>query len=228
MKFKSIIFSEASGSVAGITFSHNLGGMYVRARAIPTNPGSPQQAVVRAAFGGLVSVWTNLLTEPQRAAWRVYASNVPLVDALGELRTVTGMNHFLRSNTLRVAFGYPRVDEAPVVFNVGYYSTPTFSVDASADTVAVGFNVGDDWVDINDCHLVVYASRPQNESVNFFKGPYRFAGSVAGDSVTPPTSPETINLPFPCGPGQRVFFLVAVSRADGRRSLDFRNYTLAT
>jgi len=43
MKFKSPILSQASGSIAGITFSHNRGGMYVRARAVPTNPGSPQQ-----------------------------------------------------------------------------------------------------------------------------------------------------------------------------------------
>ena len=114
MKFKSLIFSEMSGSVGGLTFSHNNGGLYVRARAIPTNPGSPQQDVVRAAFGALVAAWTELLSEAEREAWRVYAANTPLLGPLGDVRNVTGMNMYLRCNTLRSAFGFPVQDAAPI------------------------------------------------------------------------------------------------------------------
>ena len=227
MKYKSLLLSEASGSVGGLTFSHNKGGLYIRARAIPTNPGSPQQDVVRAAFGALVSRWITILTEVQREAWRSYAAGTPLLDTLGDVRHVTGMNMFLRCNALRVAFGLGVVDDGPIYHNLGYLTAPTFSVAAAADTVSVGFNNLDGWANETGSHLLVYASRPQNVSVNYFKGPYRLAGTVDGDDVTPPVSPEVIDLPFPVSADQRVFFMAAASRLDGRRSLDFRNFAIA-
>jgi hypothetical protein len=227
MKFKSLIFTEASGSIAGMTFSHNRGGLYVRARSIPTNPGSPAQNVVRAAFGFLVAAWSSILTEVQREAWRTYAENVPLVDKLGELRNVTGQNMYIRSNTMRSAFGYPIVDDAPTDFTLAVQSAPQFAPTAATDVVAVTFNETDPWVDIDDAHLVVYASRPQNESVKYFKGPYQFAGSIDGDALTAPTSPQDVPLPFPVEVGHRIFFMTAVTQADGRRSLDFRDFAPA-
>lgn len=225
--YKSLIFSEASGSVGGLVYSHNAGGQYIRARVTPTNPGTPQQAAVRQAFGGLLPAWIETLTEVQREAWRTYAAQVGLRNAFGDLRYVSGVNHYLRGNTLRVAFGFPRADDGPTIFDLGYYALPTFSVDAAADTVAVAFNPLDDWVGEDDAHMIVYASRPQNPSINYFQGPYRFAGTVAGNAVTPPTSPETIPLPWPVEVDHRVFFLVTVSRADGRRGENFRNFAVA-
>jgi len=224
MKFKSLIFSEMSGALGGIVFSHNKGGNYVRARAIPTNPGSSPQEVVRAAFGALVAAWIETLTEDQREGWRTYAANTPLLGPLGDVRNVTGMNMYLRCNTLRAAFGYPVVDDAPIYFNLGYMSSPQFAVTAATDKVSVTFNEDDEWVDEDDSHLVIYASRPQNPSIVYFKGPYQQAGSIEGDSVTPPTSPVELDLPFNVEVGQRIFFMACVSRADGRRSLNFRDF----
>jgi hypothetical protein len=63
-----------------------------------------------------------------------------------------------------------------------------------------------------------YISRPQNITKNFFRGPYRYAGKIEGDSVTPPTSPATLVSDFPYAAGQRAFLRVRVSRADGRLS----------
>lgn len=227
MKFKSLIFSQASGSIAGMTFSHGIGGMYVRARATPTNPGSTYQDVVRAAFGSLVVHWQETLTEAQREDWRTYASNTPLVDPLGELIQVTGLNMYLRGNTPRLNAGLSRVDDAPTLFNLGGFTEPSVAFDATDDEIDVTFTNSDDWANESGSAMLVYVSRPQSVATQYFKGPYRLAGIIEGDDTTPPTSPAEISLPFAATVGQKLFAKLAVTRADGRRSLDFRTGNLA-
>ena len=224
MLFKSQLVTEVSGSVGGLTGSHNLGGMYFRARATPTNPNTPQQQVIRSAVGQLVALWTNTLTELQRALWRFYALNVPLLNPLGEPINVTGLNMYVRSNVSRLQAGEPRQDDGPSVFNLGDFTTPTITVDEAPDTIDVTFDNTDDWANEDDAAMLVYASRPQNPSIVYFKGPYRLAGVVQGDATTAPTSPATIALPFQIVAGQRIFARIAVSRADGRLSLSFRDF----
>ena len=68
MIFKSPIFAQASGSIAGTVFSRNAGGMYVRSRANPTNPNTDAQQAVRDAMRQLVVAWTSELDDGQRDA----------------------------------------------------------------------------------------------------------------------------------------------------------------
>jgi hypothetical protein len=70
--------------------------------------------------------------------------------------------------------------------------------------------------------MFVFASRPQNPSINFFKGPYRIIATIPGADPTPPTSPQSISLAFPVVEGQKVFFRANVTRADGRLASSFR------
>lgn len=224
MLFKSQLVTEVSGSVGGLTGSHNIGGMYFRARATPTNPNTPQQQVIRSAVGQLVALWNNTLTELQRDLWRFYALNVPLLNPLGEPINVTGLNMYVRSNVPRIQAGEPRVDDGPSVFNLGDFTEPIITVDEAADTMQVSFTDTDDWANEDDAGMLVYASRPQNPSIVFFKGPYRFAAVIQGDAVSPPAVPAVVALPFPIVAGQRVFVRIAVSRADGRLSLSFRGF----
>lgn len=228
MKFKPVLGSELSGSIGGITASHNLGGAYFRNRVIPTNPNSPQQQIVRSLVGQLTSLWLNTLTAGQRAAWDLYAGNVPLLDALGEPINVSGLNMYVRSNTPRVQAGGARVDDAPTTFNLGDYTAVTLTnLTEAGQTFDVGFTVGDDWVSEDDAYLLLYNSRPQNASINYFKGPYRLCGRVDGNSGVPPTSPATQGSQFPFVTGQRVFVRAQVSRVDGRLSLTQRLFQTA-
>lgn len=222
--FKSGILTQASGSVGGLTFSHNQGGMYMRARRTPTNPNSPQQAAVRALVAQLTSLWTSTLTQVQRASWGVYALNVPLISKVGDSQNVSGLNMYVRSNVPRIQSGLPRIDTIAAPFDLGDFTFPTFGVDATADEADVTFTNTDAWANEDDSSMLVYASRPVSPSVFFFKGPYRFAGRINGDAVTPPTSPAAIALPFAVAPGERIFIKVSVSRADGRLSTPFRGF----
>lgn len=224
MKFASQLVTKVSGSVGGLTGSHNAGGMYFRGRATPTNPNSPQQQAVRSAVSNLSVLWIDTLTTLQRDFWTYYASLVQITNPLGEPINVGGKNMYVRSNTARLQAGLDRVDDAPLVYNVGDFTTPSGALDEANDELDLSFTNTDAWANEDDSAMLVWASRPQNPTINYFKGPYRFAGLIAGDSVTPPTSPAAITLPFAVGTGQRIFYRVAVTRADGRYSYSFRGF----
>lgn len=219
MKFKSALVTQVSGSVGGMTGSHNKGGMYFRSRAIPTNPNSPEQQAIRSAVADLSNQWSNILTIAQRDAWDVYASNVLLPGPLGDPRAVTGLNMFVRSNTPRSQAGLPVVLAAPTIFDLGEYTAPAIaSVTAATNIASITFTAADAWVDEDDSAMLFFGSRPQNQSINYFKGPYRLAGQILGDSVTPPTSPAAITNTFNLEVGNKLFIRAAVTRADGRLS----------
>jgi hypothetical protein len=201
--------------------------MYQRARRTPTNPNSPEQAAVRAIVAALANLWTNTLSEVQRLTWDLYATNVQLTNKLGDPMNVTGLNMYVRSNTPRLQAAMTRIDTAPGVFNLGSFTNPTFVVDAANEEVDVSFTNTDSWATAIGGAMLVFASRPQGAAINFFKGPYRFAGTIPG-AVVPPTSPATIALPFAVVPAQKVFLRVSVVQTDGRLSYPFRDVSVAT
>lgn len=227
MKFKSPLIASASGSLAGITASRNKGGQYFRRRAVPTNPNSTYQQAVRGYLNTLSNLWLNTLTAAQRVAWDTYAANVPLLNPLGDPINVTGLNMYVRSNVALLQAAMTRVDDAPTTFNLGDYTNPSFAYDATASEIDVTFDNTDAWANEDDAAMLVYGSRQQGASVIFFKGPYRFAGTIDGDSATPPTSPAAISAPFPAVAGNNCHCRIVVVRADGRVSMPFRGVGLS-
>lgn len=228
MKIKSALITQASGSIGGFTASHNRGGLYLRARATPTNPNTPQQQAVRSFMSTLTSLWLNVLTGVQRAGWDLYALQVPLTGRLGEPHNVGGLSMYVRSNSPRLQAGLPRVDDAPSIFNLGEYTVPTLGImSEAAQLIPVGFAVTDEWVGEDDAAMLIWTSRPQNLSINYFKGPYRFAGAILGDSALPPASPQDITPAFPFEVDHLVFIRANVVRVDGRLGAEFRTGAVA-
>lgn len=226
MLFKGTIVGPASGKLAGIVASHNAGGQYFRQLVIPTDPASVQQQTVRNAVVNLSNRWVNNLTVAQRLAWSVYGQNVTLTNRLGDQINISGIAQYIRSNvSRRQDSNLSRVDSAPTTFDTGDFNEATGVATEASQQVAVAFTEADDWVGEDDAGMMLYVSRPQNPTVNFFKGPYRFAGTILGDSVTPPTTPTAIAVPFAVVAGQRLHCYVRVTRADGR--LSGRQYFIA-
>lgn len=224
MKFKSPVYSQASGSIAGLTYSHNKGGMYARARSIPTNGRSAQQQAIRNAITTLATRWGQTLTAGQRTAWETFAANVPITDTLGEPRNVTGLDWYVKANSYRIQSGVAVVDAGPVVFEMATATLPVPTIVAAGTTSSVAYTNTDAWAGEVGGYMLVYASRAQNGSINSSAGiSYRYAGKVSG-AGTPPTSPAVITLPFSIGPaGSKMFFRFVALRADGRPSGPFRN-----
>lgn len=78
-----------SGSIAGITSSRNRYGQYRRTRAIPVNPGTAKQSVVRARIVEAAQAWA-ALTGTQQNAWKAYAATHPVQDSLGQSINLSG------------------------------------------------------------------------------------------------------------------------------------------
>jgi len=227
MKFKSAVITQASGSIGGTTYSHNAGGMYMRARSIPTNPGTAAQSTVRALMAQLVNIWSNVLVGSHRGSWDIYAANVPLLDAFGDPRYVSGLNHFIRSNLPRMQFGLDYVSVGPGIFNLGDYTLPTVTASEITQALSTGFNVSDDWVSEDGAALLEWSSRPMAPTINFFKGPYQAQNVILGDSGAPPTSPDAHSSPFNFVEGQQIRTKYNVSRADGRLGTVSRSFCIA-
>lgn len=197
MKFTSPVFSAVSGSIGGTTFAHNRGGMYTRARAVPTNPNSIRQQNVRSAFNAAIEAWSASLSPAQRAAWNNYAANVPVTNKLGQTVNLSGQNMFVRNYAFAmqpevngVLLAAPTKD-APVVFNTGV--APILFETSEAQDNAIGLNNGATALDTtihfsgatdDAVYTVLYLGVKQNPGRNFYKGPYRLFAVVAGISAS--------------------------------------------
>jgi len=215
MKFKSQVYTQASGSIGGITYSHNKGGMYTRGRSIPTDPGSSRQMNVRDSVSMYSQMWTTGLTQAQRDEWELYALNVPVLDTLGDPILISGINHFIRANVPRNAADLQLAPTTPLgsqlnasgIFTLPMLIPPTItSLVASTGVLTVEF-AEEDWGDLADNALLIYLGRPRSVGRNFFKGPYRLAAMIQGDAMSAPTTPfasGNLNGVWNMAAGQRV------------------------
>jgi hypothetical protein len=107
------IVGQISGSIAGVTYSHNKGGAYVRNRAIPTNPSSTAQLQRRADLATVSTTWQNL-TAAQRAAWTEWARQNPIVNALGDSILKSGHQSYVGLNSRILLASGSQISVPPV------------------------------------------------------------------------------------------------------------------
>ncbi len=218
MLFSSNLISKASGSANGIVASHNKGGMYFRQRSTPINPNTIFQQVVRNAATVLTTRWSGTLTQAQRDAWAVYATNQLFVNKLGESRQIPGLAAYLKCNSPRIQAALAIIDAAPTTFVLPTFTITSVSLTAATDLASIAYPTGQAWAATGGA-LIVYISRPQSVGINYFKGPYQFADSINGAAV-PPVSPQTVPAPFDYTAGQKFFARIRASNPDGRLSSD--------
>lgn len=213
---------DASGSLGGNTFARNRYGNYVRSRVGPVNPNTSRQQYVRNLMGSLVEDWSVTLTQAQRDAWNVYANAIPWVNALGETVRLSGFNHFIRSNMAIIQAGGSLVADGPTTLTLPA-SDEEFvcTISEATQLISVAFDADRAWCDEDDAFMTVAMSIPNGAGREFLEQQLRYAGSIAGDSTTPPTSPQTIACPFPCAEDQKLYCQGRIIRADGRVSMPF-------
>lgn len=198
MLIKSALVTQISGSIGGMTGSHNKSGMYLRSRAIPTDPQTARQIALRDMMSMYSQMWSQTLTQAQRDGWNTYAANVQVLNPLGDSINISGQNHYLRANVSRSAASsqlalttpLTSINDSPAIFELPMLMPPTIT-DLEQDG-EIAFDDSAAWVDSAANALLMYIGRPRNEGVEFFKGPYRLALAIQGDVTTPPASPFTI------------------------------------
>lgn len=208
---------QRSGSTGATVYSHNRYGAYIRARTVPVNPNTDRQVAVRNAVRALTIAWQITLTQVQRDAWDLYAANVPWQNKFGDDVRLTGLAHYVRSNTPLLQNGIARVDAAPGIFNL---ATAEQALSATASEATQDLTIdGDpaaDWIGEAGAWQFYFMGAPQNAAITFFGGPYRLITAVPG--AGPPPFPVVIAGAFPFADGQRIWLRSRVCRADGRLS----------
>ena len=216
-----------SGKIGGTVYFRGPGGASARAWVKPIDPGSARQQLVRFAVAQLTTRWGEILTDLQRAAWATYAENVPLPNRMGSVRPIGALPMYVRCNVPRITGLDPITgiqDDAPAIFDIGTYTAPAVdAIDAASNTMTWSFGDTDDWAITEGGAMYVFASKPKNPTIHFYKGPYNAAATIPG-AVIPPSSPVQINLPFPVEVGQKIFIRANVTHSDGRLASSFRTF----
>lgn len=218
MKFTSLILAAASGSVGGLTYSHNKGGQYIRARAIPTNPNTTEQQSVKALMAFYSSNW-QFLTQAERDDWGNYAAATPFTDSNGSEYFASGQNHYCRTNIFRVSAGLADQDAAPTTGGLALFTAPT-SLSITGSTNIIGGNITDTdpWATASTGALVVSSSRQVSPGVGSSKQNLRIAGVVPGNTTV---APVTINVAtaFNADAGNKMAVGLRVVDGEGRLSI---------
>jgi hypothetical protein len=208
---------QLSGSIAGNTFARNRNGNYVRAKTKPVNPNSTLQAAMRTFMAFLTARWHDTLSAGQRTAWNAYANAVAMKNKLGETTYLSGFNHYLRVNTVRLQLENSKCDEGPVVLALPE-KDPTLILAAYASTqkLSITRDTALPWCGIPASVMGIWCGSPQLITRNFFAGPWKKAGSIPGNGVTP----TLITSPFTLIAGQKiwVYARIATGPTDSRLS----------
>lgn len=243
MKVLPTMGSMYSGSLRGLTASHNKGGLYFRGRTIPTNPNTSRQQTMRSIVNGLMQLWSDVLSDPQRQAWRDYAANVPVTDSLGQTMTLSGINWLVKTNSLPqqadarglTVANAPDPQAAPTMFNTGEppIDVPLFEGDFTAPpgTVSVDVAISQETDAAGDAYLFI--APPQTPGTRFYKGPYQLAAVAAFNALTDTVQFVSLDLgdpsiwnadtvPVAGWDGQFVPLKVVMVYEDGRRAEEFR------
>ncbi len=139
MKFQSPVYTAVSGSIGGITYGHNKGGMYARGRGTPTNETSVRQTATRAAFSLFAGKWTTALDQAQRDLWNTYAQNHTTEGPFGEEIYINGICWYIMFNSRLLDAGEALIEMPPSGAKPGGFIS--FDADISAiTTVDITFN----------------------------------------------------------------------------------------
>jgi hypothetical protein len=207
--------TQMSGSVGGVTAARNRNGNYFRAKTKPVNPNTVAQGQARNRVGSLSQYWRTSLDAAKRISWNTYAGAVAMKNRLGETTYNTGFNHFVRSNACRLMSGKTIVDAGPTVLALPEKDT-LLAVSASVATqlLTLVYDVAQPWATEVGAFLQITMGQPQNETRNFFAGPWKYAGKI--DENAAPT--YTVAPSYTLVLGQKVWIMVRICRADGRVS----------
>jgi hypothetical protein len=204
-----------SGKIGGTVFARNRAGSYARAWAKPVNPNSTAQGQARNRIGNLTQYWRTTLENAERISWATYANAVAMKNRLGETQFLSGFNHFVRSNAVRLQASKAVVEAGPAVLALAEKDS-LLAVSASVATqlLTLVYDVTQPWALEAGAFLHIEMGRPQNSTRNFFGGPWKYAG-VINQNVAPT---YTVAAPMTLVLGQKVWIAVRICRVDGRVS----------
>lgn len=207
------MIAEARGSVGGTVFSRNTHGAYTRNRTVPVNPQTVRQTQMRIFLETLQQRWRETLSQAQRDAWESYARGTPGLNKLGFGTILSGINVYIRTNSLLLLAGGSINDTAPATNGVAALPLTTFDSVAATGIRVVTIDPAPALGDAT----MFWISSPKAKTVNFFNGPWFYTNYAFG----PILLPYTVLGPAFTTAGQRFFVRQRTVFADGRASAPF-------
>jgi hypothetical protein len=190
----------------GVTASRNRFGQYLRSRAIPVNPSSAAQGLVRTRLSTNSEGW-RALTGVQRAGWAGLGTSMVRSDSLGQSYTLQGNQAYCSVNNNRMLCGLPAVSDAPALTAVSNIVTATITLTSASLSIAYTATPM-----AAATYLAVFAS-PQRSAGRNFEADFRFIAisAAAGASPLVELTPYSAKFGAPVT-GNRIFFsFVAIS-----------------
>lgn len=173
-----LLVPPQSGSLAGQTASHNRFGQYMRTRAIPVNPNTTQQGVVRARLAANAAAWRTL-TSAQRAGWTDLGLSMTRSDSLGSSYNCTGFMAYCSVNNNNVMAGNATVADAPALTTPATILTAVITLTAAA--LSVAYTVTPLAAGSRLCSFV----SPQRSAGRSFEADYRLLAVSAAAAASP-------------------------------------------
>jgi hypothetical protein len=167
-----------SGSRAGVTYSRNRFGQYVRSRATPVNPASGPQGIVRARMALNAAAW-RALTDAQRAGWEALGEMMSRTDSLGSSYLLNGFAAYCSVNNNRLAAGDAVVSAAPAIV------TPTGLVTATITLTAAAFSIAYTPTPLAAGRRLFSFLSPQRSAGRAYNGDFRLVAVSAAAALSP-------------------------------------------
>lgn len=192
------IVADARGKCGTEIYSRNSAGAYVRSLPTWSQPDSQRQLDCRATMTALSQYWSGTLTEAQRATWRKYAHQHPLLNVWGHPIITTGFLAFIRHNAhyyryyLGVIF-----TTAPTIPPI-HQCAITLVADASSAVVRITYPLRNTWPQPGDMKAYIFAGLQKNAGVSYFSAPWRFVGLTAASGAAWQFNPDSFS--YPSGP----------------------------
>lgn len=195
-----VLVPPQSGSKEGITASRNRFGQYIRTRAIPVNPSSAAQGLVRTRLSTNSEGWRSI-TSAQRAGWTGLGLSMVRTDSLGQSYSLQGNQAYCSVNNNRLLQGLAVIADAPALTAVANIVTAAITLTSASMSIAYTATPM-----AAGTYLAVFAS-PQRSAGRNFEADFRFIklSAAAGASPLVCLTEYTAKFGVPVV-GNRIFF----------------------
>jgi hypothetical protein len=187
------VVNDARGKTAGIVYSKNKSGSYVRTKVTPSNPRTSYQVAARGFLTTFAQGWSAVLTAAERAAWATFATTYPTTNIFGNALTLNGLNMYVRINTVLSQIGATPLTTPPSSpSTVPIPVDPTsFSVDATGPVYSFDQTAA---APTSGTVFYFFATGGLPPGRNPTPSDYRFIGSIGSQSSPYPATvnPESI------------------------------------
>mgnify|MGYP000134250108 CR=1 FL=1 len=206
---------QISGRIGGSVFSHNRGGAYIRNGAIPTRVTTPYAEAAKNRLAVFSAAWAGLSTADQ-LAWKLWATQNPITNRLGDQITLSGHGAYVQLNTTIDLAGGTPIDIPPVVAppTALLTLTPDYSIANPVEIAYTATPVGASNVVFSEVAI------SDNPGVQYVRNLFKLVDVSAANQGSPISLGAAIATRFgTLQPGQGCFFRISIVDQDtGLRS----------